>query len=38
LALADILGLELWTADERLYNVVKHDLHWVKWLGDYQPA
>ncbi len=38
LALADILGLELWTADERLYNVVKHDLGWVKWLGDYHPV
>lgn len=38
LALAGILGLELWTADERLYNVVKSDLAWVKWLGDYQAA
>jgi predicted nucleic acid-binding protein len=38
LALADILGLELWTADERLYNVVQSDLAWVKWLGDYQAA
>ncbi|MDY6875342.1 MAG: type II toxin-antitoxin system VapC family toxin [Chloroflexota bacterium] len=38
LALAEILGLELWTADERLYNAVKHDLSWVKWLGDYSPV
>jgi predicted nucleic acid-binding protein len=38
LALAEILGLELWTADERIYNAVKHELSWVKWLGDYQPA
>lgn len=38
LALAEILGLELWTADERLYNAVKHELSWVKWLGDYSPA
>ncbi len=38
LALAEILGLELWTADKRLYNAVKHDLSWVKWLGDYSPA
>ncbi|MFQ5812517.1 MAG: type II toxin-antitoxin system VapC family toxin [Anaerolineae bacterium] len=38
LALAEILGLELWTSDERLYNTVKHRLPWVKWLGDYQPG
>jgi len=38
LALAEMLGLELWTADERLYNVVKHDLSWVRWLGDYSPV
>lgn len=38
LALAEILGLEFWTADERLYNTVKHDLPWVKWLGNYRPA
>jgi predicted nucleic acid-binding protein len=38
LALAEILGLELWTADQRIYNTVKHELSWVKWLGDYQPA
>ena len=38
LALAEILGLELWTADERLYNAVRHDLSWVKWLGDYSPV
>ena len=38
LALAETLGLELWTADERLHNTVKHHLPWVKWLGDYQPA
>jgi len=38
LSLAEILGLELWTADERLYNVVKSDLSWVRWLGDYRSA
>ena len=38
LALAEILGLELWTSDERLYNSVKRTLSWVKWLGDYQPG
>ena len=33
LALAEILGCELWTADERLYNTVGKDLPWVKWIG-----
>jgi predicted nucleic acid-binding protein len=38
LALAEILGLEFWTADQRLYNTVGRDLPWVKWLGEYQPT
>lgn len=38
LALAEILDRELWTADERLYNVVKDHLSWVKWLGNYRVA
>ena len=38
LALAEILGLEFWTGDKRLYNTVKRRLPWVKWLGDYQPG
>jgi predicted nucleic acid-binding protein len=38
LALAELLGLELWTADEHLYRAVARELSWVKWLGDYQPA
>ena len=38
LALAEILGLELWTGDERLYNAVQDRLSWVKWPGDYQPV
>lgn len=37
LALAEILNCEFWTADERLYNVVKDELPWVRWLGDFQP-
>lgn len=35
LALAEILGLELWMADEHLYNVVGSELPWVKRLSDY---
>jgi predicted nucleic acid-binding protein len=38
LALAEILGLEFWTSDERLYNIVASGLPWVNWLGDYQPT
>ena len=33
LALAEMLGCELWTADERLYNAVKEELPWVKRPG-----
>ncbi len=36
LALAEILDLELWTGDERLYNAVQDKLSWVRWLGNYQ--
>lgn len=38
LALAEMLGLKLWTADARLHNVARHQLPWVKWLGDYELA
>jgi predicted nucleic acid-binding protein len=34
LALAEILGIELWTADKRLYNTVKDQLTYVRLLGD----
>jgi predicted nucleic acid-binding protein len=32
LALADSLGCEFWTADERLYNTVKDRITWVHYL------
>jgi predicted nucleic acid-binding protein len=32
-ALAEALGCELWTADERLYNTVKEEFDWVCRLG-----
>lgn len=35
LALAEEEGISLVTADERLFNTVKKDLKWVKWLGDF---
>jgi predicted nucleic acid-binding protein len=34
LAIADVEGLIMITSDERLFNVVKKDLKWVKWIGD----
>jgi predicted nucleic acid-binding protein len=36
LALAEMEGCPLWTADGRLFNAVRHELDWVNWLGDYQ--
>jgi predicted nucleic acid-binding protein len=34
LALAETEGIPLITADESLFNTVKKDLKWVKWIGD----
>lgn len=36
LAVAERLGCEMWTNDERLYNSVKHELTWLHWLGNYK--
>ena len=33
LALAELSNCEFWTADERLFNAVKKQLAWVKWIG-----
>ena len=39
LAHAELRKSELWTADEKLYNAVRRDLRWVRWLGEYHaPA
>jgi predicted nucleic acid-binding protein len=35
LALAQLRNCEFWTADERLYNAVGKELHWVNWLGQW---
>jgi predicted nucleic acid-binding protein len=35
LALAQLLGCDLWTADQRLVNAVGIALPFVKWIGDY---
>jgi predicted nucleic acid-binding protein len=34
LALAETEGIPLITADEGLYNAVKKNLKWVKWIGE----
>lgn len=34
LSVAEEQGVSMITADERLYNMVKKDLKWVKWIGD----
>ena len=33
LALAEWLHCECWTADERLWNTVKSEFAWVRWVG-----
>jgi predicted nucleic acid-binding protein len=37
LALAEFLGCEFWTADQRLHNAVHPTLPWTHWLGDFSP-
>lgn len=34
LAVAESLGVDFWTADERLYNAVKEKLLYVRWVGE----
>jgi predicted nucleic acid-binding protein len=34
LALAEFQRCECWTADERLWNSVKKELAWVRWIGE----
>jgi predicted nucleic acid-binding protein len=36
LALAEFQRCECWTADERLWNTVKKELGWVRWIGERQ--
>jgi predicted nucleic acid-binding protein len=33
LALADLMNVSFWTADQRLYNALKGELDWVRLLG-----
>lgn len=34
IALAESRRCECWTADERLWNTVKKELPWVRWIGE----
>ena len=34
LALAEMAGAELWTADQRLYRAVRQEIPAIRWLGD----
>ena len=35
IALAEVLGCELWTADRNLVNALQGKLPFVRWIGDY---
>lgn len=37
LALAEYQRCECWTADERLWNTVKRQISWVRWIGEGKP-
>lgn len=37
LAIGDILGCDVWTADRRLHIAVEKELPWVKLLRDHRP-
>ncbi len=37
LALAELRQCECWTAAQRLWNTVKKNLHWVRWVGQTAP-
>jgi len=36
LAVAQMHNCDFWTADERLYNAVRHELTWVRWIGEHE--
>jgi predicted nucleic acid-binding protein len=33
--LAQLLGVELWTADQHLVNALGSAAPWVRWIGDF---
>lgn len=38
LALAERENCACWTADERLWNAVRHRIRWVRWIGERPPG
>ena len=38
LALAESLGCDLWTADERFYRAATRESFAVNWIGNFAPA
>lgn len=34
LALAESQRCECWTADEQLWNSVRHEIDWLRWVGE----
>ncbi len=34
---AEYQRCECWTADERLWNTVKQQFSWVRWIGERTP-
>jgi predicted nucleic acid-binding protein len=38
LAVAELLGIECWTADRRLYNAVHTKCRWLRHLDDHAPS
>ncbi len=38
LAVAELLGIECWTADRRLYNAVRSKHPWLRHLTEHVPA
>ena len=38
LGLAELLGIECWTADRRLFNAAREKKPWLRHLGEHQPS
>lgn len=38
LAVAEYLGCEFWTMDQRLKNAAQHQFSWIKWIGEFTPS
>jgi predicted nucleic acid-binding protein len=38
LALGQRHACEVWTGDERLFNAVRAQFPWLRWIGNYVPA